>query len=836
MALLTAVLAVTAHTWLFSNGRASMEASTDFPFRVRKDTAGQGTHAQLGPGQEMVVRWASSHRNFYYFAIISAMDESRLSDGNYYAKLDDYIRRAPAGANIASATPRYHGKAGSPSGYIDNNLRACANGACANCFTHRLQPSDPAYVSHYNDMSGLRGGSSFSGTHYQYAYDPIYRVNDSAVYYTSALYPWIVGVHRYENWVNMHSDWDLVRMRVPAQPGKGHHYIVHYSSRHTNDHRYVDAIDVHTHPTAVPEHLIYGETTGDYGWTKIDNCQFIEPVDIVTPLRNATESVAQCVADVEAVNARMNTNSARRVGINVVPAANADVVPGSVVRSIEDLPRECQVQCAGGASGSCRRMSGALALCAAPVAQTTVAWANPSVSGSTYDAALSVMLGDRLWFTWEETTYHDVWLLPDATAFAACNFSAATQLQAGSNGGQYQYVVPEAAAGETLYFGCAVSSHCASGQKLSVSVGMSGSSSGSVCADGFTLCPDNSQQAQVGQTVSTAENVPWTHPRGASGSLMRLATTATRASTPWNTSAGWTGAQRHGGRKCAVLSSVRSMWDLGVTTLREAVERCSTNYPDECSGISWRRGAADDDVTDVTDDAVYVDTSTHSFRRCLLSRDDVKIVRLGQSTLIGRKSNGEDVLRRPPGPAEPEGGPNATMTFACPGCYQCRQLAEDRPYYMRYDLRFDFIQPRSIGTNVTVSMLQPAFQDPRCWGGTSNRECNQYSNEMPGRGNYLGWDSLTLVCMIDPEVAPPIAAETDLVDDPEWVTWLKPNGTMTPLTLGFLPSPGTSNSLTLGLACTPRISHGPRSNACWQATWHDRQRIRCAGRLHHLLR
>ena len=56
MALLTAVLAVTAHTWLFSNGRASMEASTDFPFRVRKDTAGQGTHAQLGPGQEMVVR------------------------------------------------------------------------------------------------------------------------------------------------------------------------------------------------------------------------------------------------------------------------------------------------------------------------------------------------------------------------------------------------------------------------------------------------------------------------------------------------------------------------------------------------------------------------------------------------------------------------------------------------------------------------------------------------------------------------------------------------------------------------------------------------------------
>ena len=418
------------------------------------------------------------------------------------------------------------------------------------------------------------------------------------------------------------------------------------------------------------------------------------------------------------------------------------------------------------------------------------------MSGSTYDAALSVMLDDRLWFTWQETTYHDVWLLPDATAFAACNFSAATQLQAGSNGGQLQYVVPQAAAGETLYFGCAVSSHCASGQKLSVSVGTSGTSSGSVCADGFTLCPDNSQQAQVGQTVSTAENVPWMHPRGASGQLMRLVTTETRASTPWNLSVAWTVSERHEGRKCPVLSLSRSTWELGVRTLREAVELCSSNFPDECTGISWRRGST-------TDDAVYV--GTHSFRRCLISRDDVKIVSLGQSTLIGKTKSGVDVPRRPPGPSEPEGGPNATMTFACPGCYQCRQLAEDRPYYMNHDFRFDFLQPRSVGTNVTVSMLQPVWQFPKCAGSSSNQVCNQYGG-MPGWGNYLGWESLTLVCMVDPEVAPPIAAETDLIDDPEWVTWLKPNGTMTPLSLGFLPSEGASNALALGLTCTPQTS------------------------------
>ena len=50
-----------AHTWLFTRGRATMEASLDRPFRVQKQQGGLGTHAQIGPGQDIIVRWASRY-------------------------------------------------------------------------------------------------------------------------------------------------------------------------------------------------------------------------------------------------------------------------------------------------------------------------------------------------------------------------------------------------------------------------------------------------------------------------------------------------------------------------------------------------------------------------------------------------------------------------------------------------------------------------------------------------------------------------------------------------------------------------------------------------------
>ena len=64
--------------------------------------------------------------------------------------------------------------------------------------------------------------------------------------YTSEKYPWLVAAYRFHNKVNMHSDWDLVKLDLPARvfdakqvATKGQHYIVHFSSRSSTDHTYV---------------------------------------------------------------------------------------------------------------------------------------------------------------------------------------------------------------------------------------------------------------------------------------------------------------------------------------------------------------------------------------------------------------------------------------------------------------------------------------------------------------------------------------------------------------------------------------------------------------------
>ena len=97
-----------------------------------------------------------------------------------------------------------------------------------------------------------------SGTHHQYAYDPALIANDSRVSYTSTTYPWLIAVYRFPNFVNLHSEWDLIRMPVPRQPGKGSHYLVHFSTSNYDTFMYYDVIDVHALDSAVPDHLIYG--------------------------------------------------------------------------------------------------------------------------------------------------------------------------------------------------------------------------------------------------------------------------------------------------------------------------------------------------------------------------------------------------------------------------------------------------------------------------------------------------------------------------------------------------------------------------------------------------
>ena len=159
---------VEPHTWLFTKGRAWMQASLDHPFRSRGDVdSGQGTHAQLGPNQTMVnhlvtsfchlshrnlppfsrllqvVRWASSHNNTFSLAVVAAADQDWFYHDDFYRFLDDYIDSAPADANEAVHKPRYHGSAGASKYLNVATNTACAGGNCVpDLFSREIPSSD----------------------------------------------------------------------------------------------------------------------------------------------------------------------------------------------------------------------------------------------------------------------------------------------------------------------------------------------------------------------------------------------------------------------------------------------------------------------------------------------------------------------------------------------------------------------------------------------------------------------------------------------------------------------------------------------------------------------
>ena len=54
------------------------------------------------------------------------------------------------------------------------------------------------------------------------------------------------------------------------------------------------------HACRVPDDLVYGETTGEFGYVKTDHCQFIDPVAVISQIRNATDSALPCRKDLDA--------------------------------------------------------------------------------------------------------------------------------------------------------------------------------------------------------------------------------------------------------------------------------------------------------------------------------------------------------------------------------------------------------------------------------------------------------------------------------------------------------------------------------------------------------
>ena len=422
--------------------------------------------------------------------------------------------------------------------------------------------------------------------------------------------------------------------------------------------------------------LIYGTTTGKRDWIKTDHCQFVNPNEITSTVRDATDNVRACHKDM--TDEQMNTVGGY-LGINVVPAANPDVVPASVKRDLEEVDPVCIAGCtplpndsSKKTAGYCRlkTASANVAVCAAPTRVHKVTWANPVLSGVEYDetTVTGAKPGEYIEFEWDDVV-HDVWLVPSSIA-DPCDTSSqafidgATLLIPPSHhatisqetedtvvDGRNRYQIPLNASGTTLLFVCTVNGHCPgnegdvgsideviTGMQLSVVVGRTLPTpdpklTEGLCAEGFTLCPDQSKQTKTVATVATSVNVPFTSMIGAD--TLQLSGKATTATTPWNDFkyrkvVGKRCQQRaHNTRVSYRAPGVagtdhgwhgnHAVWDFTDHDLRDVVEACSTSHPEMCTGFSWK-GRMEGDGFGVNHTVKTPSTSKRSYSQACKSK------------------------------------------------------------------------------------------------------------------------------------------------------------------------------------------------------------------------
>eukprot|EP00466_Bigelowiella_natans_P013709 jgi/Bigna1/90151/estExt_fgenesh1_pg.C_630093 len=291
------------HNWILVPGRADMGASTTYPFNQRRTT---DTHVQVSSGQEFAMKFATGHGRTHYIVIFSGQDEHYAFQNNYLDMVRDYL--ASAGANNEQDMhPRYH---------------FCASSSCSeSIYGNEVQPSDSLYCNH---------GAFPVPTVTSYTAQA--RSNDIYTFYQNDNYPWIVGAMQYPNLYHAPQDEDIVCLSIPLQPNKGNHYIVHWIWN-----GYYDAIDVNVHPqsTIIPESDIYGVLqAGVFDINRLDHCQFIQPQGFTSGIYNATDTISECLANVQvaAGSGVENIRSVGLLGINAVPIVN----PNSVLSSIRD--------------------------------------------------------------------------------------------------------------------------------------------------------------------------------------------------------------------------------------------------------------------------------------------------------------------------------------------------------------------------------------------------------------------------------------------------------------------------------------------------------------------
>ena len=123
-----------------------------------------------------------------------------------------------------------------------------------------------------------------------------------------------------------------------------------------------------------------------------------------------------------------------------------------------------------------------------------------------------------------------------------------------------------------------------------------------LCAEGFTLCPDQSKQTETIATVATSVNVPFGNMIGTD--TLQLTGKPSFAKTPWDAFKyrkviGKVCKQRPKNTRVSYRapavagidhpwSGNAQVWDFTDNEVRDVVEACSSSHPEMCTGFSWK--------------------------------------------------------------------------------------------------------------------------------------------------------------------------------------------------------------------------------------------------------
>ncbi len=282
-----------AHNWLHTPARANKEASTTKPCRGRKLT---DTHAQVGPGQNFNVKWATGHSGQSILLTVHEKNQHFLHHADLVDMIEEYLNE-PEATN-SHGVQKYHGTTDriNDHTFYDEQIEDSDG-----LYTREVKEGDEDWVTHPR-----------AETNRLYEYSESIRADDRYSDHRSAKFPWIDSAGFFPHNMHLPKDFDSVNLKISGHHGPGH-YITFWKWR-----GYYDCIDVDYFDDREVEN-VYGEGSGEYQYSRLDHCSYIEPKDVVSdPLIMDSDSAEACI---EAVDGGLNNNvkTKKRLGVNIVP-------------------------------------------------------------------------------------------------------------------------------------------------------------------------------------------------------------------------------------------------------------------------------------------------------------------------------------------------------------------------------------------------------------------------------------------------------------------------------------------------------------------------------------